>query len=316
METNGTELAHIPVLRDEVIAFLRIEPGKKYIDTTVGGGGHAEAILKGGGELLGIDFDPKALEITKKHLAIACPARQKLSSKTTAGGPMDVYPWRLIHGNFTKLKEIADLNGFIPADGILFDLGISSYQLDEPRRGFSFSSNEPLDMRINPKEQAVTAKDLINGLNEGELYELFTKLGEEHFSRPIARHLCRARRVKPIETGLELAEIIESAVPLRVRFSHSPATNVFRALRMAVNDELNNLKEALPQANEILAKKGRLVVLSFQSLEDRIVKNYFKEQEKEGSLKILTDKPVIPSSEEVQANPRSRSTKLRAAEKL
>ncbi|MDP3954843.1 MAG: 16S rRNA (cytosine(1402)-N(4))-methyltransferase RsmH [bacterium] len=302
METNGTEVVHIPVLRDEVVVYLKIEPGKKYIDTTVGGGGHAEAILKGGGEILGIDFDTEALEIAKKHLTLACPT--------------NVYPWRLIHGNFSKLKELAETSGFIPVDGILFDLGISSYQLDKPGRGFSFSSNELLDMRINPNEQGVTAKDLINGLNEGELYELFTKLGEEHFSRPIARRLCRARRVKPIETGLELAEIIKTAVPPRVRFGHSPATNVFRALRMAVNDELNNLKSALPQAGEILARNGRLVVLSFQSLEDRIVKNYFKEQEKEGSLKILTAKPVVPSPEEVQANPRSRSTKLRAAEKL
>lgn len=302
METNGTELAHIPVLRDEVITYLEIEPGKKYIDTTVGGGGHAEAILKSGGEVLGIDFDPEALEIAKKHLTMACPT--------------DVCAWRLIPGNFSKLKELAKASGFTRVDGILFDLGISSYQLDTPGRGFSFSSNEFLDMRINPKEQTVTAKDLINGLNEGELYELFTKLGEERFSRSIARHLCRARRVKPIETGLELAEIIKAAVPSRVRFGHSPATNVFRALRMAVNDELNNLKEALPQAGEILTKKGRLVVLSFQSLEDRIVKNYFREQEKEGSLKILTKKPVVPSLKEIQANPRSRSTKLRAAEKI
>lgn len=316
METNGTEQAHIPVLRDEVINYLKVGPGKKYIDTTVGGGGHAEAILKAGGKLLGIDFDPEALKIAKKHLTLACPARQKLPSKVAAGGSVDVNVWRLALGNFTKLKEIAKENGFTPVDGILFDLGISSYQLDDPKRGFSFNSNEILDMRINPKEQAVSAKDLINALNEGELYELFTKLGEEHFSRPIARHICRARRVKPIETGLELAEIIKNALPPRYRFGQKSATNVFRALRMAVNDELNNLREALPQTIEILGKEGRLVVLSFQSLEDRIVKDFFNTEEKKGSLKILTSKPIVPTEAEVEMNPRSRSTKLRAAEKL
>lgn len=294
------ELVHKPVLKTEVIRFLAVEPDKKYIDTTVGEGGHAEAILKSGGEVLGIDYDPEALEIAWRHLASACPP--------------DVYRWRLAHGNFTKLREIVKKENFYPASGVLFDLGISSVQLEDPKRGFSFTSDQSLDMRLSPQEQSVTAQDLINGLNEGELYELFTKLGEEHHSRRLARAICRARRIRPIRTCDELARIANEVVPKRGRIH--PATLIFQALRLAVNDELNNLREALPQALEILERGGRLVVLSFHSLEDRIVKEFFKQKQDEGMISILTKKPVRPTSQEVKINPRSRSVRLRAGEKL
>lgn len=299
MEGRKTELIHIPVLKSEVIRFLEVKPGRKYIDTTVGGGGHAEAILKSGGELLGIDFDPEALRIAEKHLASACPP----------GG----YRWRLAHGNFASLIEITQKNRFYPVDGVLFDLGVSSFQLGNLDRGFSFASKGSLDMRLAPEEQKVTAKDLVNVLNEGELYELFTRLGEERYSRRVAHAICVARRLKPIETAAELAVVVAKAVPYRGR--RHPATKVFQALRIVVNDELNNLREALPQAMAILKKGGRLVVISFHSLEDRIVKEFLKEQATLGKMNILTKKPIIPIPEERRENPRSRSAKLRAAEK-
>lgn len=292
-------LRHIPVLLKEVIKFLAVKPNKLYIDTTVGGGGHSEAIIKKRGRVLGIDMDPKALEMARKRLASACPPGA----------------FALAHGNFANLAEIAKKEGFKPVSGILFDLGISTYQLEDPSRGFSFGAEAPLDMRMDPNLK-VTAKDLINVLNEGELYELFTKLGEEHYSRPIARAICRARRIKPIETCNQLVQIILRARPKRGQYDRThPATRVFQALRIAVNDELNNLKEALPQAVDLLEPGGRLVVLSFHSLEDRIVKNFFKEGSEKGTLKILTKKPIRPTREEVEKNPRARSGKLRAAEK-
>lgn len=289
--------SHLSALTREVLDYLNVQEGGKYIDATLGGGGHAEAILEKGGEVLGLDFDPQALEMTRKRLTLAYPTR-----------------WQVVHSNFVQLKELVHRLDYKPVKGILFDLGISSLQLDDPERGFSFASPYSLDMRLDPKGQTVTAKDLINGLNEGELDELFSKLGEEKNSRQLARAICIARRVKPIETGLELGGIIKRVVrkPGKVH----PATNVFRALRMAVNDELGSLTETLPQALEILASRGRLVVISFHSLEERIVKNFFREKSGAGVLKILTEKPVVAMREEIVANPRARSAKLRAIEKI
>lgn len=297
-------IVHIPVLKEEVINFLAVKPGKKYIDTTVGGGGHAEAILKSGGEVLGIDFDPQALEIATRRLASACPP------DVQAHG-------HLAHGNFADLKKIAQRENFYPASGILFDLGISSFQLEDPSRGFSFATDSILDMRMNPDSQKVTARDLINALNEGELYELFIKLGEEHRARRFSRAICRARRIKPIITGQDLTKIILGTLTGKERYTRiNPVTNVFRALRMAVNDELVTLASALPQALETLEKNGRLVVISFHSLEDRIVKNFMTSKENEGLLMILTRKPVVPKEEEIASNPRARSAKMRVGEKL
>ncbi len=297
------DFSHTPVLFKEAIGFLKVQLGKKYIDTTVGGGGHAEAILQAGGVLLGLDQDPQALEIAKRRLASACPP--------------DVYlRGRLVHGNFANLKSLAEKENFCQVAGILFDLGISTIQLKDPSRGFSFGVNTALDMRMNPKEQEVTAADLVNGLNEGELYELFTKLGEEHYSRPVARAICRARRVRQIKTCGELANLVREAVPRREKFARThPATRIFQALRIAVNDELNCLRVALPQASELLETGGRLVVLSFHSLEDRIVKEFLESEAERKRMIILTKKVVKPTTEEIKDNSSARSAKLRAGEK-
>jgi len=300
---------HVPVLLKETIELLNIKKGGKYIDATVGGGGHSEAILRASGVVLGIDCDPEALEYTRKRLSQACPSRTKHC------GTLGAFRWTLVKGNFANLKRIAQGHKFEKVEGILFDLGVSSHQLETPFRGFSFNTEAELDMRMDP-ELKVTAADLMNGLNERELYELFTKLGEENYSRAIARAVCRARRITPIKTCNQLAEIILRTVPPRGKFDRThPATRVFQALRIAVNDELNNLKAALPQTLDLLKPRGRLVVLSFHSLEERIVKDFFKEKEKEGMLRIFFKKPLVPSMEEVLKNPRSRSAKLRAAEK-
>lgn len=260
---------HIPVLLNEAIEQLRVQPGKKYIDCTYGGGGHARAIERAGGVVLGIDQDPEA----------KAP----------------------VHGNFAHLKGIAQKAGFEKVSGILFDLGVSSYQLETPERGFSFNQEGPLDMRMNPSV-GPTAADLINAASEKELANLFWRLGGERASRLIAKAVIAAR---PLRTTNQLAVII-----LRVRRKSKtdrthPATRVFQALRIAVNDELASLEAALPQAVELLEPGGRLVVISFHSLEDRIVKKFMKK-----SLLIR------PNEQEITANPRARSAKMRVYEKI
>lgn len=296
------DIFHVPVLLKGAIEGLNVRQGGKYIDATIGGGGHSLEILKRGGKVLGIDVDPEAIRYVEESIKYQVAG---IKSNLT-----------LVRGNFVHLKEISKDHGFTKVAGILFDLGVSSHQLETDYRGFSFNTEAALDMRMDPNLQ-VTAADLINGLNEGELYELFSKLGEEYHSRAIARAIVRARAIKPIKTCNELAGIVVKARGGRGRFDRThPATRVFQALRIAVNDELNNLRKALPQALELLEKEGRLVILSFHSLEDRIVKNFFKEQQTEGVLGILTKKPIRPRQEEIRINPRSRSTKMRIAEKL
>lgn len=281
---------HTPALLKETIEGLKIHPGGKYIDTTLGGVGHTQEILRLGGIVLGIDQDIDAIENAKQ-----------LNLKNLI----------LVQGNFAHLKEIAQLNNFDQVDGILFDLGVSTHQLETENRGFSFNTSSPLDMRMD-QNLAVTAKDLINGLNEGELADLIFKLGEERFAKRIAREIVSSRKTRPINTCNELAKII-----LKVRRRGGdrthPATRTFQALRIAVNDELNSLKDALPQATELLKKGGRIAILSFHSLEDRIVKNYFRNNK---LLKIINDKPITPTKEEILINPRARSAKLRLAKKL
>lgn len=290
----------MPALLKEVLDFLEVKGGKKYIDATLGGGGHSKAILRCQGELLAIDRDPEAIEYASQRLKKACPTS----------------PFRVVQGNFADLGKIARENGFEKVEGILFDLGVSSHQFEEASRGFSFNQEGPLDMRMDPK-LSLTARDLVNVLNEGELYELFSKLGEEKYSRRFARAISEARRVKKIETCAELAQIILKSAPPRGKLDRRhPATRVFQALRIAVNDEINSLKEALPQAIDLLNFQGRLVILSFHSLEDGVVKRFFLDEEKAGVLKIITLKPVEPTKEEVAVNPRARSAKLRVAEKL
>jgi 16S rRNA (cytosine1402-N4)-methyltransferase len=287
---------HKSVLLHETIEYLNIIPGKRYIDATLGGGGHTREIVQRGGEVLGIDVDQDALDHVKKSL------------NETNGKLM------LAKGNFRDIDTIAQANGFSEVDGILFDLGISSHHVDEASRGFSFQKEGPLDMRMDQDLQ-VKASDLINILTKGELYELFTKLGEERFATTIIRSIIRARRIKPIKTTTELSEIISKAVP----FSQpkvNPATRVFQALRIAVNDELNTIREALPKALPLLGDQGKIAVISFHSLEDRIVKTQFKAWEEEGIGKSVTKKPIIPSEEEITKNNRSRSSKLRVFKKL
>ena len=309
-----TEAYHIPVLLQKTIELLKVKKDGVYVDATIGGGGHGQAILEKGGRLIGIDCDPEAIEFTRKRLTQACPIPQV--GQQAIAGSLGAFRWILFKDNFANLGKIVRSLKIEKVEGILFDLGVSSHQLETPDRGFSFNTEADLDMRMDP-ELKVTAVDLVNGLNEGELYELFNKLGEEHFSRAIARALCRARRIKPIKTCDELAKIVVQTVPRRGKHDRThPATRIFQALRIAVNDELNNLKAALPQTIDLLSQGGRLVVLSFHSLEDQIVKDFLKDQEAKGIFKNLLKRPETPSRQEVKINNRGRSAKLRAVERL
>lgn len=290
---------HIPVLLKETVFYLDVRRDEKYIDCTLGGGGHTAGIIEAGGIVLGIDQDLEAIEHVSKNLKFEI-RNLKLVLK---------------HGDFAHLNEIAQDAGFTKVSGILFDLGVSSHQLETDYRGFSFNANAPLDMRKDQKGQTVTAADLVNAGSELELANLFWKYGEERDSRAIARAIVEYRQTKKVETTDELAKII-----LKVSHRHNsadrthPATRVFQALRIAVNDELAGLEMALVQAVEILKPGGRLAVISFHSLEDRIVKTFMRMNT--NSLRIVTNKPVGPSEDEVRRNPRARSGKLRVAEKL
>lgn len=306
---NKPQNFHQPVLVEEVLDLLHVTPGEKYIDATLGGGGHATEIVKRQGLLLGIDQDEEAIINARKRLQSVCPPPQKVS-RTKPNLSEETQPFLLVRDNFSHLSEIATAHNFSQVSGILFDLGASTYQLTSPTRGFSFLQDAPLDMRMDKRLQ-VTAKDLINGLGRKELYELFTNLAQERFARPIADAIVSARRQKPIETTKELSTLIEKIY--RVRGKLHPATKVFQALRMAVNLERDSLSQALPQAVELLKPTGRLVIISFHEGEDRIAKNFIKNQP---NLKILTKKPITPGQTELQNNPNSRSAKLRVAEKL
>jgi 16S rRNA (cytosine1402-N4)-methyltransferase len=285
---------HITVLLEEATDALRVHENGIYIDATLGAGGHSRRILELGGAVMGIDQDESSLELVRQTLS-----NPKLTT---------------LYGNFSELSTLVKAQGIEAVDGVLFDLGVSSMQLDEADRGFSFMKDAPLDMRMS-KGLAVTARDLVNALGRKELYELFTKYAQEHRARPIAEAIISARRLKPIETTRELATIIERASGGRRGHIH-PATKVFQALRMAVNDELNSLKDALPQALAMVKKGGRLVVISFHEGEDRIVKQFLKAEEEVGSMRMVTDKPIIPTEREIHSNPRARSAKLRIAEKI
>ncbi len=280
---------HTPVLLNEAIDYLDIKKDAWYIDCNLGGGGHTKAILDKGGRILAFDVDPDAIAYVKQNL----PTDRLI----------------IVQENFNKLKEVTEKNNIKPK-GILFDLGASSHHFDSSPRGFSFQRNEDLDMRMDPR-LGVKASDLVNVLNATDLEKIFRDLGEEPFARKIAQAIVVHRKVKPIHSTQELVDVVLT-VKRRLDKIH-PATQVFQALRIAVNDELNNIKEVLPQAVEILGEGGRIVVISFHSLEDRIVKNFFKNN---SSLQLLTKKPVCANDKEVESNPRSRSAKLRAAIKL
>jgi len=292
-------MRHQPVLKNEVLKYLAPSAGEKFIDCTFGFGGHSFEILKKikpNGQLLGIEADEKEIAISKKD---------GLDKNLT-----------LVQGNFSELGKIARENNFSPVSGILFDLGFSSWQIEASGRGFSFQKDEPLDMRLDTRGE-MTAERIINSWPKEKLALIFKEYGEERRAHRIADRIYRFRKTNRIRTTGQLVEIIRRAVPFsgqrkKIHF----ATKVFQALRIAVNDELDNLARALPQALELSERKGRLAIISFHSLEDRLVKNFFREESKKNNLKILTKKPVRPSREEATGNPRSRSAKMRAAVKI
>ncbi len=287
---------HIPVLLKETIDLLGVQEGGKYIDATLGLGGHGSEILGQGGQMLGIELDRESLK----------EAGRRLRDEELLGKAV------LVRGNFKDIREIARVRGFVPCDGVLFDLGMSSWQLEHSGRGFSFQRDEPLDMRMD-EDLAVTAADLLNGLSRDELAKLFQRYGEEQSARRIASAVVCARSLGPLESTGDLVRVIEGVKGRRGKIH--PATKVFQALRIAVNDEIANLRSALPQAFEILVAGGRLAVISFHSLEDREVKRFFKSLELRKVGSVVTAKPVRPSVGELVENPRARSAKLRVVEK-
>lgn len=283
---------HVPVLLQEVLAALAPRAGGCYIDATLGAGGHAAGILDASaptGRLLGLDADPQALAVAAKNL-------ERFGARA-----------QLVHANFENLHSIAAAHGFACADGIVLDLGISSMQLSDAARGFSFLSAGALDMRFDPRRET-TAADLVNTLREAELADVIFEYGEERASRRIARAIVRAR---PLRTARQLAEVIERAVGRRGKLA--AATRTFQALRIAVNRELAVLDAVLPQIVETLKPGGRVAIIAFHSLEDRRVKNFLRATP---ALRVLTPHPLRPTAAELAANPRSRSAKLRAAEKI
>jgi len=293
---------HIPVLLKEVIEYLNPRPGENFIDCTINGGGHSLEIFKQigpNGKILGIDWDSGVLE----------KLESKLDNKTKKS-------FILICDNYRNLKNIVGNNNFSPVHGILFDLGMSSWQLGASGRGFSFQKDEPLDMRYS-ENQTLTAKEIINQWPEEELIKIFGEYGEERRARAIAREIVFRRKRGVVESTTDLVEIVRGAIPARQRFGRIHfATRIFQALRLATNEELENLSKGLEAATDVLAAGGRMAVISFHSLEDRIVKNFLREKAREKKLEILTKKPIVPDWREAQENPRSRSAKLRAAIKL
>ena len=300
---------HKPVLYKEIIHALQPKNAGRYIDGTVGAGGHARGILEAcapDGRLLGLDLDPKALAAARETLA---PYGKRAV---------------LTQASYVSVLQVMEELQWDAADGIVLDLGVSSMQLDDPERGFSFQQEAPLDMRFNP-EYGRSAADLVNEAQEEELAEILFRYGEEPQARRIARNIVRAR---PITTTAQLAQVVKRAYPGHSRMH--PATRTFQALRIAVNEELKAVEQGLPEAMQALRPGGRLAVISFHSLEDRIVKEFFRregkdqinppyerlyEVERKATLKEITRKPVTPSAEEIEGNPRARSAKLRVAEK-
>lgn len=301
---------HVPVLLDEVLTYLNPRSGGTYIDATVGAGGHTAGILERSGpdgQVLGLDQDPNALDIAAERLSA-------FGDRVT-----------LVRRNFRYLKDVAEEQNFTIVDGILLDLGYSSLQIDDMGRGFSFRADAPLDMRLDP-DAPTTAADLVNHLPETELADVIYEFGEERHSRKIARAIVEHR---PLTTARELGDLIEDVLGRRGRIH--PATRTFQALRIAVNDELGALEDVLPQTIDLLRPGGRVAVISFHSLEDRIVKHFFKREAQDcicpphilvcecghtATVDVITRSPVTATEEEVNQNPRARSAKLRVAERL
>jgi 16S rRNA (cytosine1402-N4)-methyltransferase len=309
-----TETDHVPVLADEVLTALAPHPGQTIVDCTFGAGGHSRLLaarLRGDGKLIAIDRDPTV-----------APYFERLRRST----PVKV---RLLHGEFSQVLEQLAANG-VRADAVLLDLGVSSMQLDRPERGFSYAADAALDMRMDPSAE-LTASDVVNATPERELADIFRRYGEERYAKQIARAIVRRRKEQPFERTGELVDTIKCAIPAPARFGEGhPAKRVFQALRIDVNDELGALERALPAALELLRPGGRLGVISFHSLEDRIVKHFLRDKERgctcppdfpvcvcghEPALRALSRRPVKPSPAELAANPRSASARLRAAVK-
>ena len=302
---------HRPVLLDETLQALHIVPGGIYVDGTAGGGGHSYAIASklDDGKLIALDQDPDAIAEASKRL--------------------EALPATVVHRNFRYMRDVLIEQGIDKVDGVLLDIGVSSHQLDVPERGFSYHADAPLDMRMS--QTGVTAADLLRELSEQELADIFFRFGEEKFSRSIARTIVSTRQTEPIVSTIQLAELIKGAVPAAVRREGHPARKVFQALRMAVNAELDCLSDALDAAFDCLKVGGRLAVITFHSLEDRMVKqrfaNFCKGCEcppnfpvcvcgKTPAGQLVLKKPVEASAEELAENPRSRSAKLRCIEKI
>lgn len=286
---------HIPVLLKETIEYLDIKPEGNYIDCTLNGGGHTREILKRiKGKVLGIEIDKDIFEkINKENIERLIP----------------------INDSYINLVDIVEENKFNNVSGILFDLGMSSWHVDQSEKGFSFQKDQPLIMNYGKGE--LTAEEIVNDFSEKELETIIREYGEENFSKKIAKQIVEERKKGRIKTTTQLVEVIRKSVP--GWYTHAKphfATRTFQALRIRVNQELDNVSLALPQALKVLEKGGRLVAISFHSLEDRIVKEFLKEKEKSNELKILTKKPIVPGDDETRLNPRARSSKLRAAIKL
>lgn len=287
---------HIPVLLKETIEYLNVQPNRNYVDCTLNGGGHAKEILKRNGpngKVLGIELDKEIFE--------------KIEGE-------NVERLIAVNDSYANLEKIVREKEFNNIGGILFDIGMSSYHIDEAKRGFSFNKDEPLIMSYGNE---LTAEEIVNNWKEDEIEKILKEYGEEDFSKKIAKKIIERRKGEKIKSTLQLVGIIKEATPGWYHHNKTHfATRTFQALRIAVNDELNNFRSALPQALEIINREGKLVAISFHSLEDRIVKEFLKEKERNGELKILTKKPIVPGEEEIKNNPRSRSSKLRAAIKI
>jgi 16S rRNA (cytosine1402-N4)-methyltransferase len=297
------EKLHIPVMLREVIDYLDPKPGQIIVDATLGTGGHSLEILKKitpGGRLIGIDRDEDSLAI----------CRQRLSGFNGS--------YELVQANFAELDQVLEKLDIDKIDGIIFDLGISTYQLKDTERGFSFQQEGPLDMRMD-KSSYISAYDLVNNLNENEISHLLWNFGQERWHNRIAHLLVEERRNQPISTTSQLANLVMRAIPYRYRRSYyriHPATRTFQAVRIAVNRELEILEGAIKKAVAILRKKARICVISFHSLEDRVIKHTFRALKAEGLINIITAKPMTPAASEVAANPSSRSSKFRVAERI
>ena len=307
----GLNLHHEPVMMPEIMQALNVQPGGRYIDGTLGEGGHSKEILRAanpGGQVLGVDADPEAITVATKRLAEHDDA------------------FLAVNTNFRDIRATALQYEFVPVHGVLFDLGVSSLQLDRESRGFSFRRADPLDMRFS-LDQQISASNIVNEYAESELADIIFHLGEDRAARRIANAIVRHR---PLNTSLELAELIEKVTPRRGKRTH-PATRTFQAIRIAVNDELSALETALEQAVSLLGQGGRLAVISYHSLEDRIVKNFIRKQASDcicppgtpicrcdhlATLKMISRRPQIPTDSEIGANPRARSAKLRVAERV